>query len=99
MSPALYIPVGIPGCGKSTFAEKVLPLAHVISTDKIRAALGDVTDQSQNDLVFERFHTTVRDYLELSLPGAMIYADATNLTRSAREILRAIAADTRSPFI
>lgn len=97
MSPSLYVPVGIPGCGKSTFAEKVLSSAHVISTDKIRAALGDVADQSKNDLVFERFHATIRDYLELSLPDALVYADATNLTRSAREILRGIAADTKSP--
>lgn len=87
----LFIPVGIPGCGKSTFAATVMSQAHVISTDAIRESLGDINDQSKNDQVFEKFHDSIRANLELGLPGAQVYADATNLTFKARWNLWKIA--------
>lgn len=85
----LIIPIGIPGCGKSTWSARYFD--HVISTDRIREKMGDINDQSKNDEVFDKFHTNVRDYLELTLPVASVVADATNLTRRARMKLYEIA--------
>jgi predicted kinase len=58
----LYIPVGIPGCGKSTLALGLGPNA-IISTDEIRGRLGDVNDQSKNDQVFAQFHFEIHTFL------------------------------------
>jgi predicted kinase len=83
----LYIPVGIPGCGKSHLAEGLS--AHVISTDAIRKVLtGDENSQEANGRVFDRFH----ELIDLGLrAGLNAYADATNLTVSSRAALRQIA--------
>lgn len=90
MAPELIIPVGIPGCGKSTFAEKFFNKGtdQIWSTDAIRSVMGDVNDQSQNDEVFKRFHDYIREDL---VDGFRVFADATNLTNKARTTLRALA--------
>jgi predicted kinase len=86
----LIIPVGIPGCGKSTFAEIFFNKStdSIWSTDQIRSLMGDVNDQSQNDEVFRRFHEAIQEDL---VDGFRVFADATNLTSKARTTLRAIA--------
>lgn len=91
----LFIPVGIPGCGKSSYGRLFFnrPGCLIESTDAIREALGDVSDQSRNDLVFETYHGAIHEGLA---DGFDIYADATNLTRRAREQLTAIALRTHS---
>lgn len=90
MTPSLIIPVGIPGCGKSTFAETFFnrPSDAIASTDRIREALGDVNDQSRNDQVFDLFHASIEEDLS---DGMRVFADATNLTLKARVKLREIA--------
>jgi predicted kinase len=85
----LLIPVGIPGCGKSHWAEAIG--TAVVSTDMIREYLtGDVNDQSQNDRVFENFYAAIEKGLLLG----NVYADATNLGGMARAELRLIAQRT-----
>ncbi len=84
----LFIPVGLPGCGKSTFAERVMANMnfHIYSTDQIRERLtGDARTQTSNDQVFDLFHESIEDSLRY---GANVYADATNLRDFARERLR-----------
>lgn len=83
----LFIPVGIPGCGKSTFAES-LDTTIPVSTDAIREALGDVNDQSKNNEVFAIFHNMIGIFLK---DGISVYADATNLDSESRGRLRGIA--------
>jgi predicted kinase len=91
LAPSLIIPVGVPGCGKSTFAEKFFDKITdcIASTDAIRSLMGDVNDQSNNDEVFRRFHQSIHDDLS---DGFRVFADATNLTTRARSTLRALAA-------
>src|ERR1035437_5022097 len=75
----LFIPVGLPGCGKSTFAKLL---------DAIRERLtGDAGIQTSNDQVFAEYHS----YIEHWLRYDNIYADATNLRDYARENLYKIA--------
>lgn len=87
---SLIIPVGIPGCGKSTYAETFFDKStdSIWSTDEIRAQMGDVNDQSKNDVVFQSFHNNIYEDL---FDGLRVFADATNLTSKARTTLRAIA--------
>ena len=49
--------IGLPGSGKSTFAEKYLTMCEVFSTDKYREKFtGSVEDQSQNKRVFKTIY-------------------------------------------
>ena len=79
----LYIMVGIPGSGKSTFIERHKKEDDiVISTDEIRKELGDVSDQSKNAKVFEIA------YDRLNKADRDTYFDATNLTmKSLKNII------------
>lgn len=91
MPSKLFIPVGIPGCGKSTFVQTHLSCAIEHSTDAIREELtGDASSQVKNDTVFKLFHERIA--LDLDV-GYDVFADATNLTRKARAMLWHIADD------
>lgn len=91
----LAITVGIPGSGKSTWAEIIgvfalgRPETMIVNPDKIREELtGNASDQSQNHKVFERAHWLTEKYL---VQGDNVIFDATNLTASARKPLMDIA--------
>lgn len=79
----LYFTVGLPASGKSTWAEankeKLNAIIH--SSDAIREELGDVNDQSKNELVFNTLHKRVKEDL---INGKNVILDATNLNRRKR---------------
>ena len=81
--PKLYIMVGIPGSGKSTYAEKNFShLATIFSSDKIRGELlGDENNQSNKDLIFSTLYARVREHL---LSGKDALIDSTNVNRFER---------------
>jgi predicted kinase len=89
----LFIPVGIPGCGKSTWGQMMFGPKNCYSTDAIRAEPefgGDVNSQENNDAVFTEFHRRIlRDLETFHLED--VYADATNLTARARKTLYSLA--------
>jgi predicted kinase len=90
----LFIPVGIPGCGKSTWGEIMFGQAACHSTDAIRAEPefgGDVNKQSNNDAVFIEFHRRILADLENWGSTHRVYADATNVTSRARHKLYKLA--------
>ena len=84
----LVILVGIPGCGKSTWAEDILCDHTLVSSDAIRAELGDINDQTKNDQVFDTFHQRIHEALRR---GENVVADSTALTKDSRHRLRAIS--------
>lgn len=90
MSASLSIFVGIPGCGKSTAAQKLAgPGREIISTDDLREELtGDMSDQGLNRAVF----FTVNKIAEALLRNNVsVIIDATNLRTDYREGLMEIA--------
>lgn len=93
---SLIIPVGIPGCGKSTWSLRTLSpgALRLISTDAIRDELipNGATDYDPrlNHEVFDLFHERIEDRLMRSFEH--VIADATNLDERARATLREIAA-------
>lgn len=88
----LIILAGIPGCGKSTWAENHVKTSEgtwtIVSTDTIREELGDVNNQAKNGEVFDTFHERIRNAL---LSEVNCIADSTALEGSARMKLREIA--------
>lgn len=76
-----YMMVGLPGSGK-TFAAENISDAVIHSSDAIRAEiLGDVNDQTKQDLVFQTLHERIlRDLGD----GKDVVYDATNINYKRR---------------
>lgn len=94
---ALVMPVGPAACGKSTLGWKFFPPRSIVSSDECRAMVSDdPTNQECNQRAFDLFHRWMEHRLAL---GKLVYADATNLTPSARKPLREMAAQYGVPVI
>lgn len=77
----LYTMVGLPGAGKSTFAE-MHKECIVVSSDAIRAELyGDAQIQGNGKKVFSILNNRVKEALA---QGKDVIYDATNVTRKTR---------------
>lgn len=81
----LIMLVGLPGAGKTTYAEKLVeqnPDYVIHSSDKLREELyGDASKQENNGKLFEELHR--RMYKDLKEGKTVIY-DATNLSKKRR---------------
>lgn len=81
-SAHLYLTLGIPGSGKSTWIDKNLPNIKVISSDKKREELfNDVNWQGDNSKVFQECHLDIEKAL---FNGEKVIFDATNTKFSYR---------------
>lgn len=87
----LIILMGLPGCGKSTYAAWLLSRDYpysengvvIHSSDEIREELfGDAGSQEDNGRVFELMHKRTREDLR---KGKTVIYDATNISRKARK--------------
>ena len=78
----LYVMIGIPGSGKSTFA-KEHPEMNVVCPDKIRQELfGDAENQEQGRKVFQIAFNRARKLLDA---GQDVIFDSTNVRRKYRK--------------
>lgn len=81
--PIFMMLCGLPGSGKSTWAENNKGNLDftIHSSDAIRAEFGDVNDQSKNELVFNTLHKRIKEDLR---DGKNVAYDATSLSRKRR---------------
>lgn len=80
--PKLIMLSGLPGSGKSMYAEKLKEEGYIVhSSDKIREEFGDINDQSKNADVFTILHRRIKKDLN---SGKNVCYDATNLKRRRR---------------
>lgn len=78
--PTLYMMVGIPGCGKSSYAESLE--VKIFASDKLREELwGDESIQGDNKELFSELHKRIKDCLKQRL--SCVY-DATNINAKKR---------------
>jgi len=95
--PCLVLLVGAAGSGKSTFAARHFERAEIVSSDELREAIaGDAADQSRNRAVFGALARAVAHRLAAR---RTVVVDATNLERSARRPLLAMARFHRLPAV
>lgn len=84
----LYITVGIPGSGKSTYTNKIISETDnvkVISPDEIRGELtGDVSDQSRNADVWGLAHKRLHESLS---SDCNVIFDSTAVDKKSRKNL------------
>lgn len=80
MNPSLFtMCIGIPGSGKSFYLNK--SDTYIVCPDDIRRGLGDVTDQSKNELVWAIAQAKCNTAIEL---GNNVTLDATNVNTPLR---------------
>lgn len=82
--PILYMLVGLPGSGKSTFATELSynTGAIICSSDEMRITLcGDENSQNKNPDVFTMLHKKIKELLKL---GRNVIYDATNISSKRR---------------
>lgn len=96
--PTLTVLIGLPGCGKSTYAKKKKEAGiTIISPDEIREELtGDMSDQSRNRDVFKLAHKRTKEALRC---GYSVVFDATDLTRKARNELLSCIPDRHNTYV
>ena len=84
MNNTLYIAVGLPGSGKSTYAKNFVKGKDIeyLSSDELRAVYGkDETDQSVTSIVFGHIKRKVDEFLK---DGKNVMVDATSVNRKER---------------
>ena len=83
MAPVFIMLVGLPGSGKSTYAEKLSQSGYkTFSSDELRIELlGDVNDVSNNRLIFDTLHKRLTESLK---EGNNSIFDATNMSSKGR---------------
>ena len=84
MNNTLYIAVGLPGSGKSTYAKNFIKGKDIeyLSSDELRAVYGkDETDQSVTSIVFGHIKRKVDEFLK---DGKNVLVDATSVNRRER---------------
>ena len=84
--PVLFINVGVPGSGKSTFCRNHMYEFPIVSRDTIRFSLLNDTDDyfSKEDKVYDIFIKTIANNLKAN---KSCVADATHLNEKARKKL------------
>lgn len=78
----LYIPVGIAGTGKTTYANRVKvenDSLQIVSADSVRELLPDTTDVES---IFRAMRIQAKDFLE---KGYSVFFDACNLKEKYRK--------------
>ena len=84
MNNTLYIAVGLPGSGKSTYAKNFIKDKDIeyLSSDSLRAVYGkSEEDQTVTPLVFGHIKRKVDEFLK---DGKNVLVDATSVNRSER---------------
>jgi predicted kinase len=80
----IYIAVGLPGSGKSTYAKNFIKGKDIeyLSSDELRAVYGkDQSDQSVTSIVFGHIKRKVDEFLK---DGKNVLVDATSVNRRER---------------
>lgn len=92
---SLVLLIGAAGSGKSTFARKHFKSTEIVSSDALRGVVSDDEgDQTASADAFQLLRTITGMRLRR---GRLTVIDATNVQRSARKAMLALAAQNSAP--
>lgn len=97
-NPTLYILIGVPGSGKSTYAEELFQKSErgiaLVSSDQIRKSLyGNESCQDNPKKVFSIAHQAIKDMLA---SGRDVIFDATNIYAKDRmDLIRKVCFEVK----
>ena len=99
----VYLLIGLPGCGKTTFAKNFDKDASVVSLDDVRQELsnkniiGKVYSSADNEIVFSEFH---KQLLDLAKKGCKsVIVDSTNARLSERKSIYELFKEFKPKFV
>lgn len=95
----LIMSMGISGCGKTTYGEKLkdkISNLKIICPDDVRKMFGDISDQSRNADVFKIINEQLRSSLSR---GDNIYYSATNLGKKDWERMASLCKEYNTDLI
>lgn len=101
MTPTIFIPVGVPGSGKSFLGAAMVDVdivapGCVISPDNLREnLLGDVTCQEHNDRIFKVAYASLEAAIAA---GQSVYFDATNASEWTIKTILRVADRVGEPY-
>jgi len=99
----VYLLIGLPGSGKTTFARNFDKDAKVVSIDNVRQELSDkniigkVYSSSDNEIVFKAFHDKLLNHAKENAKSIIV--DSTNARLSEREDIYNLFKDYRPKFV
>ena len=97
----VYMPIGLPGSGKSTYSHKIEG-ATVVSVDEVRQKLanegviGKVYSSDDNRIVFSAFHEKI---LQVVKNGKDVVVDSTNARKIEREEVFNLLREFKPKFV
>lgn len=98
----VYLLIGLPGVGKSTFAKNSLPNAAIVELDETRQHLSDngvigrEYKTSDNEIVFKYFHEAILNAIDFA---DEVVVDATNARLSEREDIYNLLSSFKPKFV
>lgn len=98
----IYLLIGLPGAGKSTFSKKMLSEAKVVELDNVRQELsnagviGKNYSSNDNETVFAHFHKEIVNQLK---NHDQVVVDSTNARLSERQAIYDLFENERPKFV
>ena len=98
----VYLLIGLPGAGKTTFSKRALSSAFTIELDKVRQQMSDagiigkIYSSLDNKIVFAEFHKQI---LKAIGQHDEIIVDATNARKSERQEIYDLLAEYKPKFV
>ena len=96
--PKLYVPIGIPSCGKSTYYVDHYATNGVVHVSPDQYLYSGGVYRTNTDLRRQAWKQALERAKSQLMDGVSLYYDATNLNKRSRQLLLHYARHTQHPY-